>query len=419
MLVEFTIQNFSSFNEPQTLSMLASSSTKENFNTENVINVDRFSINDLLKSAVIFGANAGGKSNFIKSLYTFKNIILNSQVTAEENHLDTVVPFLIKDEPFDHPSEFEVVFLYEGNLYRYGISIIKGVIDQEWLFWTKTARETLLFERVGQEIKINKRSFSEASDFIEKKKGGKGHVLKKTRNNVPFISVLFQFDGEKSTKVVKWFQNIAIISGLQEEGFRDFTLKLFDEDTVFKTWALDILSSLQIQGISITDVDIPPTSVHIRKKTVNVIKKAEDGQEYTLPLSYESEGTKKLIYLLGPIFNVISNGKLLLVDEFDTKFHSLLSKFILMLYHQKSNNNSQLVVTCHDTNLLTKELLRRDQIWFVEKNVKHESELYSLLEYKEHYTRKHDSYSKDYLAGKYGAVPLFNSIDQLKEALDG
>jgi len=78
-----------------------------------------------------------------------------------------------------------------------------------------------------------------------------------------------------------------------------------------------------------------------------------------------------------------------------------------------------LVVTCHDTNLLTKELLRRDQIWFVEKNVKHESELYSLLEYKEHYTRKHDSYSKDYLAGKYGAVPLFNSINQLKEALDG
>ena len=125
------------------------------------------------------------------------------------------------------------------------------------------------------------------------------------------------------------------------------------------------------------------------------------------------------LYLLGPLFDTIKSGEILLIDEFDNKFHSLLSKYIINQCQQKNSPNSQLVITCHDTNLLSKELFRRDQIWFVEKNPKHESELYSLLEYKEHYTRKGNSYSKDYLTGKYGAIPLFKLFESLKEMIDG
>jgi AAA15 family ATPase/GTPase len=131
----------------------------------------------------------------------------------------------------------------------------------------------------------------------------------------------------------------------------------------------------------------------------------------------ESEGTCKLLYLLGPIYDSIKNNKLLIIDEFDNKFHTLLSEFLINLYHEKNVNSSQLIMTCHDTNLLDKNIFRRDQIWFIEKNEQHESELYSLLEYKEHYTRKNNNYSKDYLAGKYGAIPLFPSAELLNEVL--
>lgn len=441
MLIEFKVQNYLSFNTPQTLSMLASSSTKENFDEENIFPINMFGIDSLLKSSAIFGANASGKSNFIKSFRALKNIVLNSLTTAEAGNLDSVLPFLIKDDFFDIPTEFEVVFLHDGNLYRYGIAIIDGVISEEWLYWRKTSRETMLFHRTGQEVQINQRSFSEAKDFVRKEE--KKLYLEKTRENVPFISVLSQFNGEKSRRVIDWFRKLKIVSGIQEAGFKDFTIKLFEKSPEFKAWALEILSSLHIQDIRIVENDskipAPPSVVddddlqvaldkitkflkknQTKHKTLEIVKRPEGGtQDYSMPLYLESQGTRKLIYLLGPIFDVINKGEILLIDEFDNKFHSILSKFIINLYHKKNKSNSQLIITCHDTNLLTKELFRRDQIWFIEKNLNHESELYSLLEYKEHYTRKDDSYSKDYLGGKYGAIPLFKTIEELKMVLDG
>jgi AAA15 family ATPase/GTPase len=410
MLIEFTIQNYASFNTSQTLSMLASSSTKENFNETNIIPVNKFGIDNLLKSATIFGANSSGKSNLVKALYIFRNIILESLNKANSDNLSGVVPFLIKDEIYDIPSEFEIVFIVDSNIYRYGISISEQKILEEWLYWTKTSRETLLFHRNGQQIKINQRSFKEAKDFIKKTQDN--YIVEKTREDVPFISVLSNFNGEKSRKIINWFHQIKIVSGIQEQGFKGFTLELLDKNKDFKNWALKILSSLQIYDIKIVE-EFDDISINVVKKIGNSTK------EHELPLKLESDGTKKLLYLLGPIFEVIKSSQILIIDEFDNKFHSLLSKYILKLYHQKNDSGSQLITTCHDTNLLTKELLRRDQIWFVEKNNNHESELYSLLEYKEHYTRIGDSYSKDYLDGRYGAIPLFSSIDELMDALNG
>ena len=335
-----------------------------------------------------------------------------------------------------------MTFLHDKHLYRYGISIFQNIIKEEWLYWTKTSRETMLFHRMGQKIKINQRSFSEAKDFIKKDKDL--FHIEKTRETVPFISVLSQFNGSKSRKVVDWFKKINIISGINEFVFKDYTIDLFEKNNEFKSWALKILAALQIEDIQIIEVDqkfpIDPTintsdedlknavdalkkivkKNKFKEKKVDVIKKiSDDDKTYSMPISFESEGTRKLIYLLGPLFDTIKSEKLLLIDEFDNKFHSLLSKYIIDQCQQKNSPNSQLIITCHDTNLLTKELFRRDQIWFVEKNPKHESELYSLLEYKEHYTRKGNSYSKDYLTGKYGAIPLFKSFENLKEMIDG
>jgi len=443
MLIEFKIQNFSSFNSEQIFSMVSSTATKENLSNQNTIPIEKYGINSILKSAAIFGANAGGKSNFVRGLHAFKLIVLNSLSAPASQGLDIIIPFLVKSDIYDIPTEFEVTFLISGVMYRYGISIKHSKVSEEWLYWTKGKRETNLFHRSGQKVKTNSRSFPEAKSFqvlIE----NENHV-EKTREDVPFISVLSQFNGEKSKKVIEWFSKMHLISGISDTGFQAFTTKLFEENKKFKTWALEILSSVQINDVKVVDTEESadinidsPNNVGVEdkntvssltmylKKNKMISKKIEvvktnpvDNKSYRLPLVFESDGTQKLIYLLGPIWDVITRGDLLVIDEFDNRFHSLLSKYILGLYHNKNNNQSQLVITCHDTNLLTKDLLRRDQVWFVEKNNQHETQLYSLLEYKEYYTRKNDSYSKDYLLGKYGAIPLFANIKELLEGING
>jgi len=445
VLVDFSIQNFSSINKQQELSMVASTATKEDGALNNTYPVNSFGVKELLKSAAIFGANGAGKSNFVKGLKILKSIVTASVQTSDNKILHRARPFLLKEDVYNIPTEFEISFIADGNLYRYGLSLGPGVIEEEWLYWTKASRETMLFHRHKQNITYNNRSFKEAKMFV--KKSGDSLVLQKTRTDVPFISVLHQFDGERSTIVCNWFRSLNIIAGIDalidDKSQRDFTIKLFQESNEFKVWALEILSSMQINDIRITEVDLPrlksgkttPEFQEVQnaldkylanhrmanklEKRLRVeIVKYVDGKEYNLPLQLESEGNQKMIQMLGPLFDAIKNNKILIVDEFEKNFHTLLSKHILSTYNKKNFGQSQLIITCHDTNLLTKELFRRDQIWFIEKNTTNESHLYSLVEYKEHYTRQDQSYSKDYLEGKYGAVPLFSSIEELGDVLD-
>lgn len=442
MLIDYSVQNFSSFNSAQELSLISSTTTQEICDLDNVHEVNKFGIKGVLQSAAIFGSNGSGKTNFVDSIKVLKKLVLGSLDSISESSIKYVIPFILKKEHFDTPSEFEVSFIAEGNLYRYGISIIDGEIEEEWLYWNKTARETLLFHRVKQSVNYNQRSFSEAKLFVKKEEDS--WTIEKTKPHVPFLSVLSQFDGERSSVVTRWFERLNVISGIREIGFKRFTIELFEKNSAFKLWALEILKSLQIEDISIVEHEkefpllAPKKGIDdqelndvfsklkgyldkntIKEKSIEIVKKSSDGEVFSLPLGLESEGTRKLIYLLGPLYDVIKNDELLVIDEFDNKFHTLLSKFIIQLYNKHNFGKSQLILTCHDTNLLTNELFRRDQIWFVDKNENHESELFSLVEYKEHYTRKEKSYSRDYLLGKYGAIPLFSSISELGELLNG
>ena len=422
--------------------MVAASSSKESSDLPGYMNINKFGIKKLLKSAAIFGANGSGKTNLVHALVLFREIVLGSLDSVERYPVDVVIPFLLNKKEADTPTEFEVSFLAEGNLYRYGISVLDGVVEEEWLFWIKSSRETMLFQRVGQTVQYNASSFSEAKLFV--KKVGDEIVLEKTKPQVPFVTVLSQFEGEKSSIVSNWFKKLNIISGLRESGFKKFTVELFDSDPEFKEWALNILKSIQIDDLSIVEAEkeIPLRDPKkpledqelkdvlskikgyleknkIKEKKIEIVKYGGDGKAYNFPLNMESEGTRKLIYLLGPLYDVINNNEILVVDEFDNKFHTLLCRFIIDLYNKFNVGCSQLVLTLHDTNLLTGELFRRDQIWFMEKNEHHESELFSLVEYRENYARKGKDYSRDYLAGKYGAIPLFRSSEELGEFFRG
>lgn len=443
MLIDFSVQNFGSFNSKQELSMLASTSTKEQCVFNNLKEVNSFGVKNVLKSSAIFGANGSGKTNLAESFKVLQTLVLGSLDSVGDSATRRAIPFLLKNDYFDIPTEFEVTFISNEKLYRYGIALSEGEIVEEWLYWNKSSRETLLFQRDGQTVNYNQRSFSEAKLFT--RRDGDKLILEKTKEFVPFISVLSQFDGEQSSIVTSWFEKFHVLSGLSDKGFKDFTINLFDEDEKFKAWATEILKSFQIHDLVIDEIEkaIPLPkgrrnlddkelndavsklqgfleNTKVKHKEVDVVKiDSETGEQYSLPLSFESEGTRKFLYLLGPLYDVLTNDEILFVDEFDNKFHTLLCKFIIDIYNKNNHGNSQLIITCHDTNLLTNELFKRDQIWFIEKNQSNESELYSLLEYKEHYTRKGDSYSKDYLAGKYGAIPLFSSIATLEEMLNG
>lgn len=429
MMINFSLSNAFSFMEAQNMSMLAVSSSKDDINLANVVSVRDERI---LKSALIFGANASGKSNFMKTISLMKDIVLHSVQAIESSITRNVVPFLLDESGPSKPSEMEMTFVSDEIKYRYGLSIFQGKIKEEWLYYTPKSRETLLFERDGQEIEINKAAFGESNLFI------KDGLVQKTREDVPFVSVVAGFNGEHSKRVVNWFGNIVFLSGSNEGMFTSVTMKLINESEDFKSWIKKILPAFQIKDIYLDEVapDFPFGNIKTdddnlknlfssiqnftkskKAYSLRVIKKTSNG-ELSVPIDFESEGTKKVINLLGPIYNAIINNKLLVIDEMDSKLHTLLSKFLFRIFHAQSEGFSQIIAAVQDVNLMNTDCFRRDQIWFVDKDVNSgSSHIYSLVEYKEKQRALKSSYGHDYLSGAFDAIPLFDDINELEKIM--
>ncbi|GAX92049.1 AAA family ATPase [Effusibacillus lacus] len=427
MLVQFSVGNFLSFKEVVTLSMVASS-IREHRDT-NVFEVHKDL--RLLKSCVVYGANASGKSNLFKAMSFMRKFIRNSSKEGQfGEEIEGVESFRLSTETYDKPSHFEIVFFHENVLYRYGFEVDYQEVKNEWLFYMPKSTEIELFTRAGEEFKISK-GFKE------------GHGLEdRTRNNALFLSVVANFKGKISTKILEWFGTFNIISGLEDNYFDYTRRKLKDED--FKKLFINLMHSanLGIDDIETDDEDdvpkfvledvlkkfapianSPELAVRIRNLTLNTLHKKYDhdknivGYEKFQLFEHESEGTKKLFSLFGPIIDSLNNGKILVVDELDAKLHPLLTRFIIQLFHSNDHNpkNAQLIFNSHDTNLLSRLYFRRDQIWFTEKDDYGATDLYSLVDYN---VRNDASYEKDYLLGKYGSIPYighFHFYDEAKE----
>lgn len=432
MLVSFSVGNTFSFNDVQTLHMEAVNSRKDNINLENaqtlVFNLDE----RLLESALIFGANASGKSNFIRALAVFRQIVLYSQSILDEDELPalSITPFLLNTKNLTQPSIMEVVFYEKETRYRYGLEVLKGQIQREWFFYTPTNRETMLFERDQQLVKINREGFTEAQPFVT------GSDILRTRPVVPFVSVLASQNGEHSLNLVNWFNKIAVISGVYEDSYMAFTKQLIEEDQLFKEWLTEVLGHFQISGVDLSETAVQVRRPHtmldiaanwnekprkaVKRKEIIVLKQVEEnGHKFqrSFPLSIESEGTRKLIHLLGPIYDAIKNQRILIIDEFEAKFHSLLSKYLFRIFHLKNTAGGQIIAAVHDTNLMDTKYFRRDQIWLVDKNAEGASELYSLVEFKEKARQLKRHYGDEYLQGAFGAVALFESQDELDKVM--
>jgi AAA15 family ATPase/GTPase len=415
MLIQITIGNFLSFKDPITFSMVASR-IKEHENS----NV--FLLNEkvrLLKSAVIYGANASGKSNFFKAMAFFRNFILTSSKETPATDEIKVTNFKLSTETENKPSLFEIVFLHEGIRYRYGFQVDKKEVHKEWFYYAPKRQEAKLFIREGSNIEIG-------SYYKE----GKG-LVEKTRNNALFLSVVAQFNGQISLKIIDWFTKFNIISGLDDINYLPYTVKQAHNDEVKE----EILKFLKISDLGIENIlieeekmnreslpkDMPdaikglfPTGQILGIKIKFMHRKFDaDKNHFSFENfdfgSEESEGTKKLFALSGPLLDTFKNGKILLIDEFDSRLHPLITDFLVKLFNSAENrNNAQFIFASHDTNLFRREFFRRDQIWFIEKDKYGASDLYSLVEYiMEKGKVRHDaSYGKDYILGKYGAIPF-------------
>ncbi|OQX74469.1 MAG: hypothetical protein B6D64_12780 [Bacteroidetes bacterium 4484_276] len=424
MIIEFTIGNFMSFRENKTLSLEATNITEYKNST---FQVDNYK---LLKSIVLYGANSSGKSNLIKAMSIMKLIVLTS-VEKSSVSKNEVIPFLLNAETENSPSFFEVIFLIGKTRYRYGFELDPKTIHGEWLFRlnNQKEKETPLFIRENDGIGITE-------DFEE----GKG-LESKTRDNALFLSVTDRFNGSISGEIIKWFNNWVTISGLSHDNYREITFSLL-EQKYSKERLLDFFKDLDLgfgelkikkeknqNGLLPRETPMgifEPISSYLDGETIariNTVHKKLDQEGKQIGYidfdlrEQESSGTNKIIDISGPIFDILINGGVLVIDELDAKLHPLMTAAITNLFNspQYNLNNAQLIFATHDTNLLSYGKFRRDQIYFLEKDKYESSDLYSLIEYREDGTkiRKDRSFEKDYIMGKYGAIPFIGNFNEL------
>ena len=418
MLIEFRVGNFRSFKETVTFSMVAAKLAAKNkeLDANNVVSLDD-QLN-LLTSAAIYGANASGKSNIIAALRFMRNFVINSSKESQAEESINVEHFRLSTVTENEPSFFEVIFYLEQRRYRYGFTVTTNRVIAEWLYYVPTSREARLFER-GLEGIHPTAAFKEA----------RGGLVDLTRDNALFLSVAAQFNGEISQKIIGWFLNLTINSGLNDRN-RLSTLQSYERS---HDWSeiVDFIKALDL-GISNIDIERVPLSaqsaatgfeVEGRGTTRTIIKTLHRKyNEEGIPVAWEtfdldqheSDGTLKLFSFAWPVINTLKKGNILVVDELDARLHPLLTCAIVNLFNSPMTNpkHGQLIFTTHDTNLLSNKLFRRDQIWFTEKDGRGASQLYSLAEFK---VRNDASFEKNYIDGRYGAVPFINDLTRLIE----
>lgn len=425
MIEEFSFGNSWSFKDIQTLNMTAAKIKSNNLllDKQNVIPIKEDL--SLLKSKAIYGANASGKSNIIKGLVTFIRIIKDS--VKEEKALTLIDSFQLSTETIDEPTFFQLIFRVDKIRYRYGFEADGKSIKSEWLFSTPNVREQNLFIRENSKIlDINQKHFEEGYRFVSLMEDfSEGEIF---RDNSLFLSSLASFGfGKLSKKIIKAITSISIISGLGHQGMYGHAGDSLD-DSVKKKFILDFLKKADIgiqdlETIDVSNEDLPENIEEEIKKDLKKGKiivssrtlynkdlKKEGEANFSFGLQ-ESEGTRKMFELSPFIYDSLKEGTTLVIDEFDSRFHPLLTKKIVELYNSNQNTKSQLIFTTHDTNLLSSELLRRDQIDFVEKDKYGASHLYTLVEIKG--VRNNASFEKDYIQGKYGAIPFLGNFSNL------
>lgn len=423
MFIEFNVKNFRSLLNTQTLTMTASKYYNE------LVDINCFEsgitgLPKLLRAAVIYGPNAAGKSNIIRALNFMINFILKSHELQEGQTINTI-PFVLSDLSKTEPSEFEIFFIQDKIRYQYGFAVNQTRVTKEWLLAYPEGRAQRWYERSYDENTDNEKWYF-GSKFI-----GRRQLLQEaTRKNALFLSTAILLNNEQLKPIFEWFQN-KIATILPD---RQLNLKYSIEQSESEAGKRSLMDFMTTADRSIADIEIKRVPIQplkqellplnmpqelkkrivddshaIKAADIRFLHKNNNGESVSFRFEDESDGTKRLFAFAGPLLDVIERGRTLFVDELGTSLHPIMVQFLIGIIQNPyiNKNNAQLIFTTHDTTILDSDILRRDQIWFVEKNNEQASNLYPLSDFR---PRKGEALEKNYLAGRYGALPFIGDL---------
>ncbi len=423
MITNFRVENYRSIDEEVELSLEASIAIKD-LNNEGYATIGGMNI---LNTMAFYGANSSGKSNLFKAVARMRSMILNS-VRLNASEKLPYDPFLLSDSPM-RPTSFELAFVDGVDRFWYGFKYTAECIEEEWLIakFPKRSLKTLL-RRTVSEIEIDEQNYSEGSAI-------KSGNIPLNKNRL-FISLAAQLGGEISNRVIEWFfTNVHLVSGLRDRSFTSYTREAIHNNEQQKEEILRFIkfmdlgfSAIKTEKEEFDAMKLPkgfPTEIIASLKGQSFItastihKKYNASGEEVGDVDFdidekESDGTKKLFNLASLIVDTLKNGQSVFIDELDAQLHPLLTHKLVNLFNSSNynKNGAQLIFTTHETNLLSKKLLRRDQIMFVEKGERamtHLTPMMSITFENGTKPRTDSNYEKNYLEGKYGAIPYFQS----------
>ena len=407
MLIGFTFKNFMSFYGENIFTMKASADTK--FYELNTVKTE---YGRLIKSAFVFGANGSGKSNFIKAIDYMKSIVL-AELSLQSKMVAGINNFIFSEIANETPSIFEVEFIADGLVYEYGFELLNGEVNKEYLY-KKTKRMTPVFIRTSPDFKDI--SLSKDMDSV------KG-LTKNTRRDTLFLYWANGGNNEMAMTVYRWFESIQIFDTEDTIRLLSATIEYLEENSGSKNSVLDLLQKADVNILDF-DIELSEENKFINKalkksvaekippvRSVNLVtkhhfynEKWEKSGIVSTPVSFESAGTRKLFEIAGPVIRALETGSVVFIDEIDSQLHPILVRFLVMMFNSISKNpkNAQLICNTHDVLLLDEDI-RRDQVYFTEKDEYGVSKLYSLTDFKG--VRKESKLLKQYLLGAFGATP--------------
>jgi AAA15 family ATPase/GTPase len=453
MLLSFSIGNFRSFKDEQTLSLIASKRLGDANALPHCAAVPGTD-ETVLRVAALYGANGAGKSNLVRALGLVERLVLRGTPPGKRISFE---PFLLEKETQEKPSCFELQFVQEGKVFRYGFCCDAERVHEEWLVFYEGRKERPVFTRVPSDkgaAQVELAVTADKADFPDRLKA---LAAVGARPNQLFLTEVVNLDdaasqGSLCKQAIAWFSSTLSII---EVGARfEMLAETLATDESFADFAGKFLceANTGIAGLSVQTKDVPRSKVstlppevwtqvdedlsdgHVTllsgpdgvelfvdgsdKNTVKIrqitaLHNAADGDNVTFPIHEESDGSRQLLNLLPALYRLKTAGGVFVIDEIERSMHPILArKFVEFFLRATRESNSQIIFTTHESTLLDLELLRRDGIWFTEKDETGATRLYSLAEFK---VRNDLRIDKGYLQGRFGAIPFLGGIDHLIE----
>ncbi|QXQ04740.1 ATP-binding protein [Sphingosinicellaceae bacterium] len=375
----------------------------------------------LLKGAVIYGANSGGKSNLVRAMSFLQLFVANSARSGQIGDVLDVDAYRLDPALLDEPSQFEIIFIVDRTTYQYGFAVDQQKIHHEWLY--ETAFEGRLRHIFSRDI----RSDGNYDWYVNSRVRGERKLWQEsTRPNALFLSVAVQLNSVEFQEPFEWLSGKFRVLLGQEQISQSVTSSICHA-AEGKTSVLDILRSVDpgVCDVITTEEDFRESDLpedlpnEVRTEVIKnmkgrklyqaeIARRSINGDLVSFDMEDESTGTNILYNLAGPWLETLKRGYTLVIDELDSGLHPLALKALVSMFFDSSKNtsNAQLIITCHEATLLRENMLRSDQVWFIDKTPEAGSRLYPLSEFK---PKQNESFLRGYLGGRYGGIPVTRS----------